>query len=148
MTIKTGNGIKIECSSFFNQGEWKPVDFETFKEMVNPADDTELAELVLAMEAGECILSTLGTLKFRKAGRGGERMSKYVLFDQYIETQRKAGKPVSSLGIWRAALEVARKIAHNVKIDYEDDITSTGYEAAAEIERQIKQCIKNGEIDD
>lgn len=68
--------MQIEASSFFNQGEWKPVDLDTFKRMVNPVDETELAELVEALESGECILSTLGTLKFRKAAQAGEGESK------------------------------------------------------------------------
>lgn len=70
-------------------------------------------------------------------------MSNYVLFDQFIESQRKAGKPISSLDIWRAALRVARKIALDVQADYDGDETSSGYEAAGVIRRKIEQCIKD-----
>lgn len=68
--------------------------------------------------------------------------SKYVLFNQFIESQRKAGEPISSLDIWRAALIVAKKIAQDVQADYDGDETSSGYEAAGVIRRKIEQCIK------
>lgn len=68
--------------------------------------------------------------------------SKYVLFNQFIESRRKAGKPITSLDIWRAALIVAQRIAQDVQGDYEDDETSSGYEAAGVIRQKIEQCIK------
>lgn len=65
--------MQIEASSFFNQGEWKPVDLETFKRMVKPVDESEFADMLQALEAGQCILSVLGTLKFRAAPKEENR---------------------------------------------------------------------------
>lgn len=59
--------MNLEVSSFFNRGVWRPVDFETFKRSVNPADDEELNDMLLAMENGQAVLSVFGTLKFRAA---------------------------------------------------------------------------------
>lgn len=57
--------MQIEVSSFFNKGVWKPVDLETFRSLVGPVDEIELADMLDALKAGQCVLSVLGVSKFR-----------------------------------------------------------------------------------
>lgn len=66
--------MRIEVSSLFNQDEWKPVDMETFKRMVRPADEDKLTDMLDALKAGQCVLSLFETFKFRAAPEpaGGE----------------------------------------------------------------------------
>lgn len=69
MDARAGKGvegmIQIEVSSFFNQGVWKPVDLETFKRMVGPVDDDELADMLQELKAGQYVWSVFGVSKFR-----------------------------------------------------------------------------------
>lgn len=65
--------MQIEVSSFFSPGHWKKTDLETFKRVARPEDESELAEMLNALEAGYCVLSVLGTLKFRAAPKEENR---------------------------------------------------------------------------
>ena len=57
--------MQIEVSSFFHPGHWKLTDLETFKRVARPVDESELADMLNALESGQCVLSVFGTLKFR-----------------------------------------------------------------------------------
>lgn len=68
--------MQIEVSSFFHPGHWKKTDLETFKRVARPKDESELAEFLNALEAGQCVLSVFGTLKFRTAPEQGDEAEK------------------------------------------------------------------------
>ena len=57
--------MEIEVTSLFAPGDWKDSNLDQFKRLVNPINDDELSRKLAVMEAGQEVLSAIGTLKFR-----------------------------------------------------------------------------------
>ena len=62
--------MAIEVKSFFDKAHWRDSSLERFKSLVQPKNEAELQKMLETMENGECVLSAVGTFKFRRKQLG------------------------------------------------------------------------------